>query len=338
MFNFIPPTAQSANKRAEFDELRRRINGRPQSFHGHNIQAIPATVVNLPKTNQPLCSSFSDDAIIEHTSSYIVRQSRHWPDSIVNCFNRDDITELKPLVDATSESQGNQSFRGIVEFTIKSRDIMPHDQVVAHRFRVDMYRSNNSGTEHVVDLKVHVQRPVPEHCCSEDNGDDHNITPCKRSINNQHTIESPEEDCFVFSDINVLCTMLAIKKAIFKNNSQIFRSVYTLPPTQRYQIYYYTGHKGLCLFDDDSIVGCHLRDLDELHMRIVPSPPTTKEDRCNRCLIRRFEEAEGGPGVVSNGESYWLSGRRCPNDLLQEPRRSLDAVLDRSIHYDSDTD
>lgn len=173
MFNFIPPTAQSANKRAEFDELRRRINGRPQSFHGHNIQAIPATVVILPKTNQPLCSSFSDDAIIEHTSSYIVRQSRHWPDSIVNCFNRDDITELKPLVDATSESQGNQSFRGIVGFTIKSRDIMPHDQVVAHRFRVDMYRSNNDGTEHVVDLKVH----VPEHCCSEDNGVDHNITP-----------------------------------------------------------------------------------------------------------------------------------------------------------------
>ena len=333
MSDYTPPTAQSASDRAKFDQLRRHLDGRPQVFRGHHVQAIPAKVVPLPKTNQPSFSIYHDDAIVEHAVTHVVRQSHAWPDAVVNCFQRDDITELKPMIDAPTENQGNQSFRDIVRVTTKSRDIMPYDQVVGHRFRVDVYRSNSDGTEHVVDLKVYVQRPN-----SASSEESPNLTPQKRSIDNQHNIDSPEEDCFVFSDINVLCSMLAIKQAIAKNNKQVIRPVYSPPPTHRYEIYYFNGHKGLRLFDDDTIVGCHLRDLDELYMRIVPSPPTTQDDRCNDCLIRQFESAEGGPGVVANGESYWLSHRRVPNDLLQEPRRHMDAVVDRSNHYNSETD
>ena len=331
MSQFIPPTAHSASERAKFDRLRRQMDGRPYAFLGHTVRAIAAEVHPLPKTNHPSFPIFSDDAIMENTESYTVRQSRVWPDAIINCHDRDDITELKPMIDAPTKNQGNQSFRNIVAATVKSRDIMPHHQVIGHRFRVDMYRSNHNGTQHVIDLKVHVQRPdsVPDRYDEPAN----NVTPQKRSIQQQRAIESPEEDCFVFPDINVLCSMLAIKQAVMKNNAQVPGEIYKLPPHQRYEIYYYTGFKGLRLFDDDTIVGCHLRDLDEVFMRIVPSPPNTLDTRCNNCLIRQFEDAEGGHGVVSNGESFWLSSRRSPNDLLEQPRPCLDTFIDRHIYF-----
>ena len=51
MSDYTPPTAQSASDRAKFDQLRRHLDGRPQVFRGHHVQAIPAKVVPLPKTN-----------------------------------------------------------------------------------------------------------------------------------------------------------------------------------------------------------------------------------------------------------------------------------------------
>lgn len=337
MSDYTPPTARSTGDRANFDDLRRRIDGRRAPFFAHHIPASDIQLRHPPKTNQPIFSLFSDDAIIQHTETHTVRQTSYRHESLVNCHQRDDVTELKLLTDTPHERQGNQTLPNLIGLTINSRDIMSHDQVVSHRFRVDMYRSNADGTQHVVDLKVHVQRPVNNHCCQlKDSHGEPNVTPSKRPHNNSTNIASPEQDCFVLTDINVLATMDVIMKLI--RQTPAFLTAYAVPTNQCYQMYLYSSHKGLLLFDSDSIVGCHLRDMDELHMRIVPSPPTIVDDRCHHCLIRQYEMAEGGHGAVCNGESYWLSRRRSFCDLLQEPRRQLDAVVDRNNQMDSDTD
>ena len=77
MSQFIPPTAHSASERAKFDRLRRQMDGRPYAFLGHTVRAIAAEVHPLPKTNHPSFPIFSDDAIMENTESYTVRQNRH---------------------------------------------------------------------------------------------------------------------------------------------------------------------------------------------------------------------------------------------------------------------
>eukprot|EP00956_Cyclotella_meneghiniana_P022798 scaffold43476_cov50-Cyclotella_meneghiniana.AAC.3 len=83
--------------------------------------------------------------------------------------------------------------------------------------------------------------------------------------------------------------------------------------------------------------GCHIRDGDQLHMRIVPSLPRLYDDRCVNCLIKEFQVAEGGSNSVRNGQSYWLSGNRHPRDILESPRPT-DAIVEHSLYYDKTED
>eukprot|EP00956_Cyclotella_meneghiniana_P009111 scaffold12492_cov36-Cyclotella_meneghiniana.AAC.5 len=96
-----------------------------------------------------------------------------------------------------------------------------------------------------------------------------------------------------------------------------YNNIHSLPDTKMYQLYFFTSHKGIALCGDDSIVGCHLRDGDQLHMKIALPLPRLYDERCVHCLIKEFQLAEGESNTVRNGQLYMLSGNRKPQDILE---------------------
>ena len=331
MTDYNPPTQRAHDDRMKFDALRHQI---AQFDYTCNHVPVGPTPTRLPCTNQPLFSLYDDEAIIARSPSYTLLHHGPTAESLINCHDREDITELKPLSDVGHQrGEGSQDFHKIIKYTGMSRDILPHSVVCAHRFRADIYRSNRDGTEHVCDIIIHVQRLVHEHVCNKKTPSqpNHNVSNShKRTIDpSDITVSSDEENTFVFTDINILATMDDLIKsfkifALGKHNS-----LYGLPDTKMYQLYLFTSH--------NSVVGCHLRDGDQLHMRIVPSLPRLYDDRCVNCLIKEFQVAEGGSNSVRNGQSYWLSGNRHPRDILESPRPT-DAIDEHSLYYDKTED
>eukprot|EP00956_Cyclotella_meneghiniana_P029859 scaffold73632_cov22-Cyclotella_meneghiniana.AAC.3 len=343
MTDYNPPTQRAHDDRVKFDALRHQIA--QFDYTGHHVPVGP-TPSRLPCTNQPLFSLFDDESIITRSPQYTLRHHGPTAESLINCHDREDITELKPLSDVgLYRGEGSQDFHKVLKYTAMSRDILPHSVVCAHRFRADIYRSNRDGTEHVCDIIVHVERLVHEHVCNkkppsqpnQQASHSHKLTPAKRTIDpSDITVSSDEGDTFVFTDVNILATMDDIIKSFKMFALGKYKSFYGLPDTKMYQLYLFTSHKGIALCGDDSVVGCHLRDGDQLHMRIVPALPRLYDDRCVNCLIKEFQVAEGGPNTVKNGQSYWL-GNHHPHDILNSPRPT-NAIDEHSLYYDETED
>ena len=113
MTDYNLPTQRAHDDRMKFDALRHQIA--QFDYTGHHVPVGP-TPSRLPCTNQPLFSLFDDESIIARSPQYTLRHHGPTAESLINCHDREDITELKPLSDVGHQrGEGPQGFHKIQE-------------------------------------------------------------------------------------------------------------------------------------------------------------------------------------------------------------------------------